>query len=408
MATFLTDYTLLDEIGRGAFASVYKVRHNQLGYVRAVRVLNQTIATGENDVTYQKFLNECKILLRLGNGNNPHIVHIYQPLLRDSKALVEMDYIDGMDLHHYLDENNRFVDSREAVHLAREIGKALAYCHHDIYKACMDREIDDLQDDPDDGSKVLIDDRKKAELVKKYQVIHNDLHSGNIMRRTDGMYVLLDFGLSIQDGNVQRSSVRHGGAPEYKAPEKWDNDALITCQSDIFSFGIILYEMLTGHVPFMFDTKKSNQAEAEYNLMKAIKNVPTPPIQDARRSTFEATHPGQTYKKDYPDWLETLIMRCLEKNIEDRFASGRELYDFILEQEEDSNVTINRDNKQSSAQTAMLLAQLKKEKLLNTSLKAEKQSLQDRIEIMEGQMGLLKEQIEELTDELAYFKGNNR
>ncbi|MCQ2288311.1 MAG: protein kinase [Muribaculaceae bacterium] len=330
MAAFLTDYTRLDEIGRGAFARVYKVRHNQLGYIRAIRVLNDTIAMGEDDPVWHKFLNECRLLLRLGNGNNPHIVHIYQPLLRDCKALVEMDYIDGKDLKDYLDSCNRFVEADEVLRMAREIGGALAYCHHDIYRSCMDRDEDHLQDDPDDGSQVLIDAYKEAELVRKYQVIHNDLHSGNIMRRTDGMYVLLDFGLSIQDGDVLHSSKRRGGAPEYKAPEKWDDDGIITTQTDVFSFGVILYEMLTGHVPFQFQ-KGVAEVEAEYNLMKAIKNEPVPPVMEMRRRTFEATHPGENYVMDYPKWMETFIMRCLEKDPTQRFADGREMFDTFEE-----------------------------------------------------------------------------
>lgn len=55
---FLEEYTLLDELGQGGYATVYKVRHNKLGYIRAIRVLNATIAHGENDRTYQKFLEE--------------------------------------------------------------------------------------------------------------------------------------------------------------------------------------------------------------------------------------------------------------------------------------------------------------------------------------------------------------
>ena len=71
---FLEDYTLIDELGQGGFATVYKVRHNRLGYTRAIRVLNATIAKGESDTSYQKFLEECRLLLRLGNGCHPNIV----------------------------------------------------------------------------------------------------------------------------------------------------------------------------------------------------------------------------------------------------------------------------------------------------------------------------------------------
>lgn len=81
MADFLEDYELLDELGQGAYAKVFKVKHKELGYVRAMRVLNATIAYGVEDPTYRKFLDECRLLLRLNNGNHPNIVHIYPPRL---------------------------------------------------------------------------------------------------------------------------------------------------------------------------------------------------------------------------------------------------------------------------------------------------------------------------------------
>ena len=275
--TFLEDYTLIDELGQGGFATVYKVRHNRLGYTRAIRVLNATIAKGESDTSYQKFLEECRLLLRLGNGCHPNIVHIFQPLLRAQKALVEMDYVNGVDLVHYLEENGGFVETGEVVKLVEEIGSALAYCHEDIYKYCMDREEDDLKDDPEDGSKVLMNDEIKARLINKYRVIHNDIHSGNIMRNCEGRFVLLDFGLSIEGDSVVRSSRRHNGAPEFKAPEKWDGDTNLSTQSDIYSFGIVLYEMLAGRVPFQFDKQRSNTVEAEYLLRSRIKRISRSP-----------------------------------------------------------------------------------------------------------------------------------
>ena len=329
--TFLEDYTLIDELGQGGFATVYKVRHNRLGYTRAIRVLNATIAKGESDTSYQKFLEECRLLLRLGNGCHPNIVHIFQPLLRAQKALVEMDYVNGVDLVHYLEENGGFVETGEVVKLVEEIGSALAYCHEDIYKYCMDREEDDLKDDPEDGSKVLMNDEIKARLINKYRVIHNDIHSGNIMRNCEGRFVLLDFGLSIEGDSVVRSSRRHNGAPEFKAPEKWDGDTNLSTQSDIYSFGIVLYEMLAGRVPFQFDKQRSNTVEAEYLLSKSHKEDKPEPIFDLRKKAFENRYPGQVYKKDYPDWLESLIMRCLEKKPENRFATAKELYNYAKE-----------------------------------------------------------------------------
>lgn len=347
---FLNDYTLLDELGQGGFATVYKVQHNKLGYIRAIRVLNSLIAHGEDDPLYQKFLSECAVLLRLGNGTHPSIVRIYQPLLRDQRALVEMDFIDGCTTTQYLQNHNGFVPAADVIRLAKEIGDALAYCHVDIYKYCMDKEADNLQDDPNDGSKLLLDEATVQRLIAKYRIIHNDIHSGNIMRREDGRYVLLDFGLSIEGNDVIRSSKRRNGAPEFKSLEKWENELVLSTESDIYSFGVVLYEMLAGQVPFVFDRTMSNIAKAEYLLGEAVVNEKPKPIEPLRRAAFERNNPGETYQKDYPDWLEELIMKCLAKRPTDRFANGKELVEFI-----NSNETI--DDKSSFAQENQKLQQ---------------------------------------------------
>lgn len=327
---FLQEYSMLDELGKGGFATVYKVRHNEYGYIRAVRVLNETIIN-ESSKTYQKFLRECKVLLRLGNGNHPNIVHIYQPRLLENKALVEMDYVDGQDLAHYLKQEGSFVATTEVVRMATQISNALAYCHEDIYRFCMDRDEDKLKDDPNDGSKVLLDDKTRQQLIAKYKVIHNDIHSGNIIRREDGNYVLLDFGLAINGDEVVHSSRHANGAPEFKAPEKWDDESILTEQSDIYSFGIVLYQYLAGRVPFPFNTKNSNKTEAEYQLSKAHQNTPPPSIEMLRMECFEKKYSGWKYQKDYPEWLEEMILKCLRKNPEERFRNGKELYKYIIE-----------------------------------------------------------------------------
>lgn len=336
---------MLDELGRGGFATVYKVRHNELGYIRAVRVLNETIVDS-NSPTWQKFLRECKVLLRLGNGNHPNIVHIYQPRLLDNKALVEMDYVDGQDILHYLQQKQNFVPADEVVRMAVQMSSALAYCHENIYKFCMDRDADNLQDDPNDGSKVLVDDKTRKRLIEKYKVIHNDIHSGNIMRREDGNFVLLDFGLAINGDEVVRSSRRKNGAPEFKAPEKWDNEAILTEQSDIYSFGIVLYQCLAGRVPFPLDTKNPNSTEAEYLLSKAHQQSLPPSIEDIRKAFFESKFAGQTYQKDYPQWLEDVILKCLRKNPAERFRNGKELYDCVkMHTLEETKVSKEIENK---------------------------------------------------------------
>ena len=335
---FLEDYTLLDELGQGGFATVYKVRHNELGYIRAVRVMNAVIARGAEDKTYQRFIDECRLLMRLGNGNHPNIIHICKTLLKEQRAAVEMDYVDGTDLMKYVGRCGGFVPMSDVMRLLEQIASALAYCHHDIYRYCMDRVEDDLQDDPDDGSKVLLDDETKARLIQKYRVIHNDIHSNNIIRREGGNYVLLDFGLAIHGDNVVRSSRRSDGAPEFKAPEKWDGDVELTTQSDIYSFGVVLYEYLTGRVPFPLAPEEAGSAKAIYLLGEAHKTQAPEPIFELRKAAFEKANPGKTYDApDYPQWLEDLVMKCLEKNPQDRFLDGKELYDHIvMKKEEDT------------------------------------------------------------------------
>lgn len=338
---FLEDYTLLEEIGQGGYATVYKVRHNRLGYVRAIRVLNSTIAFGEADSLYQKFLNECRLLLCLGNGNHPNIVHIYQPLLKENKALVEMDYIDGQSIGGYLGSNSGFVESSDVISLLTDISSALAYCHEDIYRYCMDRELDNLQDDPEDGSKLLIDEQTRRRLIEKYRVIHNDIHSGNIMRRENGSFVLLDFGLAIEGDEVVRSSRRKNGAPEFMAPEKWENDGILTPQTDIYSFGVVLYEYLTGRVPFPVDKNEANSDKAIFFVGEAHRGIIPDSVYEVRKECYERVYPGSEYVKDYPDWLEDVIMKCLEKNPADRYASAKELYEDVMDkiEQEKSPVT---------------------------------------------------------------------
>ena len=389
--SFLQDYTLLGEAGKGGFATVYKVRHNELGYVRAVRVLNATIVRGAEDKTYQKFIEECRVLLRLGNGSHPNIVHIYQPLLRGQSALVEMDYVNGLDLSHYLESCDGFVEASEVIKLAEEIGSALSYCHEDIYKYCMDREEDDLQDDPEDGRKVLIDDATRERLIAKYRIIHNDIHSGNIMRNCDGRYVLLDFGLAIEGDEVIRSSRRNNGAPEFKAPEKWDSDTDLSTFSDIYSFGVVLYEMLAGRVPFPFD--KNGGINAEYRLSIAHKEDAPEPIAELRKRAFEAKYPGRKYVKDYPDWLGELIMTCLEKNPKDRFSSGRALYDFVKEHNKSQPVMSQQEPRRKDDDRTVLDTDV-------TGLKSENADLKSKIGELESELEMNKAKAEEVMNAL--------
>ena len=351
---FLEEYTLLDELGQGGFATVYKVRHNELGYIRALRVLNAVIARGTEDKAYKRFVEECRLLMRIGNGNHPNIVHINRTLLKEQRAAVEMDYVDGLNLSDHVARCRGFVPAGDVMVLIEQMSSALAYCHEDIYRFCMDKTEDGLQDDPENGAMVLLDDHTKERLIQKYRVIHNDIHSDNIIRRNDGAYVLLDFGLAIHGENVVRSSRRMDGAPEFKAPEKWDGISDMTTQSDIYSLGVVLYEALAGRVPFPLLPEEAGSARAIYLLGEAHKHKVPDSIFELRKAAYEKLHPGESYDvPDYPLWLEDAIMKCLEKDPEKRFRNGKELYEFVIARKNEQERLV--------AETLVELERLKKD-----------------------------------------------
>ena len=365
----MNKYEKLQLIGKGSFATIWKVRHEKYGYIRALKVSNEMV-DDENDPAYLSFLNECKVLLKIGNGSHPNIVHIYQPDLIDNRAVVEMDYVEGETMEKYL-SRVKFVPIDEFYRFFDEIVGALAYCHHDIYRFLMDPNVDDLVTDPNDGQKYIIDEATERRLVEKYGVTHNDIHSNNVMRRSyDGNFILLDFGLAIQDGKAVKSSSRRGGALEYMSPEKFDDSSVITTQSDIYSLGVLLYEVLAGRVPFQMDPNRysSNPTAAGYEIMTAHKEAIPPSIEPLRREAFEKAHPGQTYVKDYPDWLEEIILKCLEKNPANRFVDAKELLD-----EYKAKKALGKDTASSST-FPMGAAAMNSENVVNDNLSGTKTS----------------------------------
>ncbi len=355
MSQFDNEYTVLDIIGSGAFADVYKIKHKEYGYVRALKKSKATV-TNKDSKAFKTFVKECSYLLNIGNGCHPNIVRIYHPQMLDNHAIVEMDYVKGETLFKYIDRL-KYVEIDEIYNFIRDISSALAYCHEDIYQFLIDPNEDNIELDPNDGSKFIISEKQKEELITKYRVIHNDLHSNNIMRRDyDGMYMLLDFGLAIQDGHAVKSSSRNDGAYEYKAPEKWENENIISTETDIYGLGILMYEMLTGRVPFIFDINNNSQLKSMNDIYSCHKSSTPPAIEPLRKKAFEETHPGQEYKKDYPEWLEKMILKCLSKAPKDRYTNAKVLYNEFLS--ELKNIT-NSDNNEINAELEKLSSENK-------------------------------------------------
>ena len=243
---YLGEYDKLAPLGKGGQSRVYKVRHAKFGCVRAVAILcssdNKPIYIKDSDdIEWKKFEERCGRLLRLCNGNHPNIVHCYHPKLYDHQAFFEMDYIEGNDLSQFMEKNNYFLSIDEVLNMVIQISDALSFCHYGTWEYNLNPFKDKLVADENDGNKLApINDEERKRIIKDHKVIHNDISSKNIMRCSDGRFILIDFGLSVEgEEQIGSQSIRHEGHPEYKAPEKW-NGLEPTTKSDIYSFGIVI------------------------------------------------------------------------------------------------------------------------------------------------------------------------
>lgn len=332
------DYQVLDKTATGGQAQIFKVRHKKHGYVRALRLIDKAIAQHSmEDRVYKDFTKECTTLLRLGNGGHPNIIRVNKPIFIGATALIEMDHIEGADLHDILLKKGCY-SYHEVLALLKGVSSALAYCHHDIYQYCINKEEDTCIGSKQEDGSYNISEACKNDLINKYKVIHNDIHTKNIRLRNDGQYILLDFGLSFSGDKVSETSNLRGGIYEYIAPEKSERGVGFGEASDIYSFGIVLYECLTGEVPFPLENPKTPSQKAIYEVEEKHKTTPPPNIWLQRQAFFKKQGKDLS-KKDYPDWLDDLIMKCLEKNAKDRFKNGKELFlqveKYLIKQNED-------------------------------------------------------------------------
>ena len=320
---FLNEYDNLGSLGEGGYARVVMARHREFGYVRALKIQDRMV-DGEDDPLYVRFKEECGTLMRLGNGCHPNIIRMYKFGLFNNHAFAEMDYVDGCSLHDYLkDFKETGLPWDEVYRFVEDISSALAYCHVDVYKYLMDREADELESSPDDGLKIVVSEEKEQELIQKYRVIHNDVHTNNVMRRHyDGHYVLLDFGLCIQNQTQAgvRSSQRKNGACEYVSPEKSsrildgvnESNSQIIPQEDVYSMGIMIYETICGQPPFYM----RNESDAErHRVYKGHLSVDADEVIDRLKEK----------RPDTPDWICDILRKCLQRNPYDRYSDGKQL-----------------------------------------------------------------------------------
>ncbi|HVF96115.1 MAG TPA: serine/threonine-protein kinase, partial [Flavisolibacter sp.] len=277
----------------GGQGSVYKGRRTG-EIITAVKLLPTPIFNQSNeDKHYRDFKNEVEKLSRVNEKPNPNVVKILSHGVSETGCFpyIEMEYIDGPDLAELLKPPHQSVFTiKEIIKVANHLSNALAHCH-------------------------------------QLGVKHGDLKSNNVkFNESTGNYVLLDFGLAILSDEERRTSMRHAGAIEFMAPEQ--NEGQVLFETDVYSFGIILYELLAGQVPFILD---GNSETGRNRVMIAhMETSPADPLAlRAAALPGNWTDQQKAMEMKVPDWLLNLVTKCLQKKPLDRFANGLMLHNFI-------------------------------------------------------------------------------
>lgn len=292
----------------GGQGSVYKARRTGQ-ILTAVKLLPTPIyAEDDNDKNFKDFKNEVLKLQKVNEEPNPNVVKILNSGITESGSLpfIEMEFIEGPDLEELLKPPHDPVFSvREVIKVADHLSSALAHCH-------------------------------------KVGVKHGDIKSNNVkLNLHSGNYMLLDFGLAIMSDEQRRTSLRHAGAIEFMAPEQ--NSGAMLFETDIYSFGVVLFELLAGTVPFPLE---SNGETSRNAVMISHMEVPVPDVLSLRRFKIPATWPDdrKALEMQVPSWLLEILHKCLEKKPENRFRNGMELHEAIV-----LNITAQAENIQAQA-----------------------------------------------------------
>lgn len=283
----------LGALRTGGQGSVYKGK--RLGAIySAVKLIPTPIYTeNRDDKNYRNFENEVSKLLKVNENPSPNVVKMLSFGITESGSFpfIEMEYIEGPDLCELLQPpHQKIFTLNEVIKVAHHLAAALEHCH-------------------------------------KLGVKHGDVKSNNVKYNLHtANYVLLDFGLAIMSEEQRRSSIRHAGAVEFMAPEQ--NEGKMLLQTDVYSYGITLYELLGGQVPFPL---AGNSDTGRNSVMIGHMESEVPDVVDLRKSNLPTnwTEEKKTREMQVPDWLLTLIEKCLQKDPMLRYRDGMALHEAV-------------------------------------------------------------------------------
>jgi len=249
---------IVEEIASGGMAVVYRAVQEPLGRTVAIKALKTSAAAEENVVT--RFEREAKSLGMLQHEN---IIHVYDFYRERGALFIVMEYVQGTDLYDLLEKCGRLPYDVAAI-TAMQVARALDYIH---YRG----------------------------------IVHRDIKPANIMITRTGGVKVMDFGIA-RDANFQDLTEAGTGigTPAYMSPEQVLGDKL-DARSDIFSLGVVLYQMVTGKKPFVEDERRSAMHKIRLEKHVGVRKL----------------------NPEIPRELERVIDRCLEKQPRDRWRSAQ-------------------------------------------------------------------------------------
>jgi len=280
----LGDYEILDELGRGAMGVVFRARQLSLKRVVALKV----VLSGQfaSEAERRRFLGEVEFAATL---DHPNIVPVYEVGSAEGRLFCAMKLIDGQPLAQRIASGSARVSEREAAALLARAARAVHHAH-------------------------------------QRGIIHRDLKPANILVDAAGQPHITDFGLARRVGVESSLSLTGSplGTPAYMSPEQARGEKTITTAADIWSLGVMLYQLLAGHPPFAAENVPAL-------LRRIVEEEPVPfTIHDSRSTS--GVEPGLVQRKSEiatrvdPD-LATICLKCLEKDPARRYASAAELAD---------------------------------------------------------------------------------
>lgn len=261
MSSQLGRYEILGELGHGAMGIVYKAKDPLIDRIVAIKTINLGLALDEKDEYEERFYQEAKAAGRL---NHPNIVTIYDVGKSGDVAYIAMELLQGRELRDIMNDVGMMpVD--QVLDIAAQVALGLSYAH-------------------------------------EHDIVHRDIKPSNIMVVRDGHAKITDFGIARMASSAVRTQTGMVlGSPKYMSPEQVMGKA-IDQRSDIFSLGVMLYEMLTGQPPFVGE----NVNAIMYQTLNAVQAAPS------------------TINPNVPEMANFIVAKALAKKLEDRYQNAKD------------------------------------------------------------------------------------